>query len=34
MALAVFATLIGPGSGLWFFSIVLIAGGGVMGCML
>lgn len=34
MALAVFATLIGPGSGLWFFSIVLIAGGGVIGYML
>ena len=34
MALAVFATLIGPGSGLWFFSIVLIAGGGVIGFML
>ena len=34
MALAVFATLIGPGSGLWFFSIVLIAGGGVIGHML
>ena len=34
MALAVFATLIGPGSGLWFLSIVLIAGGGVIGYML
>ena len=34
MALAVFATLIGPGAGLWFFSIVLIAGGGVIGYML
>ena len=34
MALAVFATLIGPGSGLWFFSILLIAGGGVIGYML
>ena len=34
MALAVFATLIGPGSGLWFFSIVLIAGGAVIGYML
>ena len=34
MALAVFATLIGPGSGLWFYSIVLIAGGGVIGYML
>ena len=34
MALAVFATLIGPGSGLWFFSILLIAGGGIIGYML
>ena len=34
MALAVFATLIGPGSGLWFFSVILIAGGGVIGYML
>ena len=34
MALAVFATLIGPGSGLWFFSIILIAGGGFIGYML
>ena len=31
MALAVFATLIGPGSGLWPLSLVLIAGGGVIG---
>ncbi|MFV0513929.1 MAG: NAD(P)(+) transhydrogenase (Re/Si-specific) subunit beta [Jhaorihella sp.] len=31
MALAVVATLIGPGSGLWFLSLVLIAGGGVIG---
>ncbi|SEW19912.1 NAD(P) transhydrogenase subunit beta [Aliiroseovarius sediminilitoris] len=31
MALAVFATLVGPGSGLWLLSIVLIAGGGVIG---
>ncbi len=31
MALAVFATLIGPGSGLWWLSILLIAGGGVIG---
>jgi NAD(P) transhydrogenase subunit beta len=31
MALAVFATLIGPGSGLWLLSIVLIAAGGVIG---
>ena len=28
MALAVLATLIGPGSGLWLASLVLIAGGG------
>jgi NAD(P) transhydrogenase subunit beta len=34
MALAVFATLIGPGSGLWFFSIILIAGGAIIGYML
>ena len=31
MGLAVFATLIGPGSGLWFLSLVLIAGGGAIG---
>ena len=31
MALAVVATLIGPGSGLWFLSLLLIAGGGVIG---
>ena len=31
MALAVFATLIGPGSGLWLLSILLIAGGGLIG---
>ncbi|WP_407492608.1 NAD(P)(+) transhydrogenase (Re/Si-specific) subunit beta [Pseudooceanicola sp. MF1-13] len=31
MALAVFATLIGPGSGLWLLSVLLIAGGGVIG---
>ncbi|NSX56485.1 NAD(P)(+) transhydrogenase (Re/Si-specific) subunit beta [Parasulfitobacter algicola] len=34
MALAVFATLIGPGAGLWFLSIILIAGGGVIGYQL
>ena len=34
MALAVFATLIGPGSGLWFFSMILIAGGGIIGYLL
>ena len=31
MALAVAATLVGPGSGLWLLSIVLIAAGGVIG---
>ena len=31
MALAVFATLIGPGSGLWLLSVVLIAAGGAIG---
>ncbi|MGA1267478.1 MAG: NAD(P)(+) transhydrogenase (Re/Si-specific) subunit beta [Gemmobacter sp.] len=31
MALAVAATLIGPGSGLWLLSLVLIAAGGVLG---
>ena len=31
MALAVFATLIGPGSGLWLLSLVLIAAGGFIG---
>jgi len=31
MGLAVFATLIGPGSGLWLLSILLIAGGGFIG---
>ncbi|MGH1413205.1 MAG: NAD(P)(+) transhydrogenase (Re/Si-specific) subunit beta [Pelagimonas sp.] len=34
MALAVVATLIGPGAGLWWLSIILIAGGGVIGYML
>ena len=34
MALAVVATLIGPGSGLWILSLVLIAGGGVIGHQL
>ncbi|MBU0645472.1 MAG: NAD(P)(+) transhydrogenase (Re/Si-specific) subunit beta, partial [Alphaproteobacteria bacterium] len=34
MALAVFATLIGPGSGLWLLSLVLIAGGGIIGWMV
>jgi NAD(P) transhydrogenase subunit beta len=31
MALAIVATLIGPGSGLWLLSLLLIAGGGVIG---
>ncbi|QOL80670.1 NAD(P)(+) transhydrogenase (Re/Si-specific) subunit beta [Pseudooceanicola spongiae] len=31
MALAVFATLIGPGSGLWLLSVILIAAGGIIG---
>uniref|UniRef100_UPI0018670131 NAD(P)(+) transhydrogenase (Re/Si-specific) subunit beta n=1 Tax=Oricola nitratireducens TaxID=2775868 RepID=UPI0018670131 len=31
MALAVFATLIGPGSGLWLLSLVLVAAGGIIG---
>ncbi|WP_434286470.1 NAD(P)(+) transhydrogenase (Re/Si-specific) subunit beta [Celeribacter sp. SCSIO 80788] len=31
MALAVFATLIGPGAGLWVLSAILIAAGGVIG---
>ena len=34
MGLAVFATLVGPGSGLWLLSIVLIAGGAVIGWQL
>ena len=34
MALAVAATLIGPGSGLWLMSVVLIAGGGAVGYQL
>lgn len=31
MALAVAATLIGPGSGLWILSLLMIAGGGIIG---
>ncbi|MCK7611813.1 NAD(P)(+) transhydrogenase (Re/Si-specific) subunit beta [Roseibium sediminicola] len=31
MGLAVVATLIGPGSGLWLLSLILIAGGGIIG---
>ena len=34
MALAVFATLIGPGSGYWALSIILIAAGGAIGYQL
>ena len=34
MALAVFATLTGPGMGLWMLSVVLIAAGGIIGYML
>ena len=34
MALAVFATLIGPGSGLWLLSLVLIGAGGLIGSQL
>ncbi len=34
MALAVFATLAGPGSGYWFLSLILIAGGGLIGYQL
>ncbi len=34
MALAVMATLVGPGAGLWWLSIILIAGGGVIGYQL
>ncbi|QMU59613.1 MAG: Re/Si-specific NAD(P)(+) transhydrogenase subunit beta [Boseongicola sp.] len=31
MALAVWATLIGPGSGLWLLSVILISAGGIIG---
>ncbi|WP_417806856.1 NAD(P)(+) transhydrogenase (Re/Si-specific) subunit beta [Thioclava sp.] len=31
MALAVVATLIGPGSGLWLISVIMIAAGGIIG---
>ncbi|WP_424933905.1 NAD(P)(+) transhydrogenase (Re/Si-specific) subunit beta [Amaricoccus macauensis] len=34
MALAVFATLIGPGSGLWLLSVILIAAGGAIGVVV
>jgi H+-translocating NAD(P) transhydrogenase subunit beta len=31
MALAVLATLIGPGAGLWLLSVILVIGGGIIG---
>jgi NAD(P) transhydrogenase subunit beta len=34
MALAAFATLIGPGQGLWALSLILIAAGGLVGYQL
>jgi len=34
MAIAVLATIVGPGSGLWFISLVLIAGGAAVGYQL
>ena len=34
MALAVVATLIGPGAGLWLLSLILVCGGGVIGYYL
>ena len=34
MALAVAATLIGPGAGLWLLSLILIAAGGTVGYQL
>ncbi len=34
MAIAVLATLIGPGAGLWWLSVILIAGGAVVGHQL
>ncbi|WP_111731733.1 NAD(P)(+) transhydrogenase (Re/Si-specific) subunit beta [Roseovarius amoyensis] len=34
MGLAVFATLIGPGSGLWLLSLLLLAGGGAIGVVV
>ncbi|SEW01135.1 NAD(P) transhydrogenase subunit beta [Cognatiyoonia koreensis] len=34
MALAVIATLIGPGAGFWLLSLILIAGGGAIGYVL
>ncbi|MEP3196869.1 MAG: NAD(P)(+) transhydrogenase (Re/Si-specific) subunit beta [Lentilitoribacter sp.] len=34
MGLAVLATLLGPGSGLWYLSIPLVIGGGIIGYMV
>ena len=34
MAIAIVATLIGPGQGLWLLSLILIAGGGAIGYQL
>ncbi|MEM7270668.1 MAG: NAD(P)(+) transhydrogenase (Re/Si-specific) subunit beta, partial [Pseudomonadota bacterium] len=34
MGLAIVATLMGPGAGLWWLSIILLAGGGVIGFIL
>ncbi|NDR56118.1 NAD(P)(+) transhydrogenase (Re/Si-specific) subunit beta [Aliiruegeria sabulilitoris] len=34
MALAVFATLIGPGSGFWLLSLILVAAGGAIGVVV
>ncbi|MEL6597850.1 MAG: NAD(P)(+) transhydrogenase (Re/Si-specific) subunit beta, partial [Pseudomonadota bacterium] len=34
MAIAVLATIVGPGSGMWFISLVLIAGGAAVGYQL
>ena len=34
MGLAIAATLVGPGAGLWFLSLILIAGGGIIGYQL
>ena len=34
MALAVSATLLGPGFGLWWLSLILIAAGGLIGYQL
>ncbi|MEL7099869.1 MAG: NAD(P)(+) transhydrogenase (Re/Si-specific) subunit beta [Pseudomonadota bacterium] len=34
MAIAILATIVGPGAGLWFFSLILIAGGAAVGYQL